>query len=312
MTIDAASLERLATFDDPAAGISERFLQPVLGGTPTVAILARPFAEPAPTAWAVCHSFGMEQIHLYRLEVHVARAMAAAGFLVLRFHGPGYGDSRGGAQDISLQSHLTAAGDAVELLASVPGISRVGVMGARFGGTVAALVAERLSLSLLAVWEPVVDGARFMRDFLWRRVFSDLASGEPREFREASEPMRQLDTRGWADVNGFLLQKEVFDDISKVDLAAGVRTFAGSALLVSVTRTANPSPQVVRLASSLRGHGASCSVEVVTSPHASELGQSHFRADEEIVGKRDTQLEISREVAARTVAWSLAGPGLVE
>jgi len=304
MTVDSAALEGLARFEDPSLGISETFLTPTLGGGGTVAVLARPLGEQAPLGWVVCHSFGMEQIHLYRLEVYVARALAAAGFPVLRFHSQGYGDSEQGADSVSLSSHLDGATDAVSLMAGLEGLGTIGVMGARFGGAVAALTAERLSLPRLALWEPVVSGSRFMRDFLWRRVFSDLASGEPAEAHDSRGPMRQLQARGWADVNGFLLRKEAFDRISQVDLVRDMQRFGGSALVVSVSRTRQPSSGVARLSDHLRSSGARCSLEVVTSRYAPELGQSHFRADEEIVGKKDTQLEIAVEVARRTVAWS--------
>jgi pimeloyl-ACP methyl ester carboxylesterase len=308
MTIDAASLERLARYDDPSAGISEQFLQPVLGGASTVAVLSRPLVPRSSLGWVICHSFAMEHVHLYRLEVFVSRALAAAGFPVLRFHSQGYGDSQGGAVDVSLASHLAGAADAVGLLASSEGVERVGIMGARFGGTVAALTAHRLSLPDLVLWEPVISGSRFMRDFLWRRVFSDLASGDPHEAHDVQGPMSQLESQGWADVNGFLLRKDVFEEVSALDLVAAMGGFSGASLLISVSRSSDPSPGAARLAERLRSGSSDSSLEVVTSQYAAELGQSHFRADEEIVGKKDTQIEITREVAQRTVAWS-AGRG---
>ena len=59
---------------------------------------------------ATCPSFAMEQIHLGRMEVVMARVLAAAGFPVLRYHGQGYGDSQaeGAASEIGLQcDHAT-------------------------------------------------------------------------------------------------------------------------------------------------------------------------------------------------------------
>lgn len=310
MTAQVQELARLSRFEDPRLGISEQFLQPRLGGVGTLAILSRPLGRLAPFGWVLCHSFGMEQVHLYRLEVHVARALSAAGFPVLRFHSPGYGDSQGTAADVSLSSHLAGAADAAELLGAEDGVERVGLMGARFGGTVAAMTADRLGLSLLALWEPVINGQRYMRDFLWRRVFSTLASGEVAgDLTGAPELMRQLRSGGWADVNGFLMREQVFDEISGIDLLRDLRSFTGATLVLSVARSAEPTPGVAKLAERLRGLGGDCRLGVVVSRYAHELGQSHFRADEEIVGKKDTQMEITVEVARLTVAWSLERAG---
>jgi hypothetical protein len=173
------------------------------------------------------------------------------------------------------------------------------------------MTAQRLSLPDLVLWEPVISGSRFMRDFLWRRVFSDLASGEPHEAHDVQGPMRQLESQGWADVNGFLLRKDVFDEVSALDLVADMEGFSGASLLISVSRSSEPSPGAARLAERLRSGSTGSSLEVVTSRYAAELGQSHFRADEEIVGKKDTQLEITMEVARRTVAWG-AGRGAAD
>src|SRR2546430_13924462 len=93
MAVDLELLAQRRSYVDHVAGIAEEFIQPEFGGAPTVAILSRPMAEPFPIGFVLCHSFGMEQVHLSRFDSVMARALAAAGFTVLRFHAPGYGDS---------------------------------------------------------------------------------------------------------------------------------------------------------------------------------------------------------------------------
>src|SRR5205807_1730181 len=139
---------------------------------------------------------GLEQMHLSRLDVVVARALAAAGFPVLRFHGQGYGDSEGTDEHIGLASHLADATDAIRLLSGQPGVERVGVLGARFGGTVAALAAEREGLGLMGLWEPMERGSQCLRDFLRARGFAELvgqveeSGAAPRRPREDRHPVR--------------------------------------------------------------------------------------------------------------------------
>src|SRR5438105_5545724 len=81
----------LPSYRDRRIGIEERFLQPVLAGDRTIAVLSTPLDGPRSLGWVICHSFGMEQIHLQPLEVAAARRLAAAGFPSLRFHAPGCG-----------------------------------------------------------------------------------------------------------------------------------------------------------------------------------------------------------------------------
>src|SRR5438128_4485746 len=131
------------SFEDPEAGVREEFHQPRLGPGRTVAVLSRPTGSSSSVGWVLCHSFGIEQVNLHRLEVLTARAMAAAGFPVLRFHVQGYGDAERRGEPVDVQWHLDGAGDAVALVRELDGVSRVGILGARFGAMVAALTAHR-------------------------------------------------------------------------------------------------------------------------------------------------------------------------
>src|SRR5207253_4503160 len=113
------------------------------------------------------------------LDVITARTMAAAGFPVFRFAGQGYGDSEHGMDTVGLSSHLAEAQDAVELMRQQGGIEQVGILGARFGGAVAAIVAERMGLPYLGLWDPVVRGKQYLREILRSEVLSGiLESGD--------------------------------------------------------------------------------------------------------------------------------------
>src|SRR5439155_191024 len=127
-----------------------------------VAVLSRPLERRRAVGWVICHSFAQEHYRLYRTDVAVARALASTGFLVLRYHGQGYGDSEGRMEDITLSSHLADARDAVRTMRE-QGLEAVGVIGTRFGGTIAAMVADELGAHALAVVDPVMSGREFMR-----------------------------------------------------------------------------------------------------------------------------------------------------
>jgi pimeloyl-ACP methyl ester carboxylesterase len=303
--IDRGRLERHRAYEDEGLGIREEFLQPIIGGAGTVAVLSRPLGPTQSVGWVVCHSFGLEQIHLGRLDVLAARRLSAAGFPVLRYHGQGYGDSQNDRTDIGLSSHLRDATDAAELMLRQEGVRRVGILGAKLGGLVAALAADRLDLDLLGLWEPVVRGSQFARDFLRARLFSEMVGAvRQEEVSDVGELRADLSSQGWVDINGFRLTRDAHDEIARADLGIDLTRFKGRALLVGVSRSAKPSPALSKLRDHLQGLGARCTMEVLTHPLAAQFGQFHFQTVEGGRGKRDMQLELHEEIASTTAAWA--------
>jgi pimeloyl-ACP methyl ester carboxylesterase len=303
--IDAGLLERHRWFENERLGIREEFLQPTIGGAATVAVLSRPLGPSHSIGWLICHSFGLEQIHLGRLDVLAARDLAAAGFPVLRYHGQGYGDSQGVDTDIGLASHLRDATDAVDLMQRQEGVRRVGILGAKLGGLVAARVADRLDLDLLGLWEPVIRGAQFARDLLRARLFSEMVGSVPQEnLTDVGRLREDLSSRGWVDINGLRLTRDAHEEIARADLTTDVARFKGAALLVGVTRSGKPGPALSKLQAHLERIGARCTVEVLTHALAAQFGQFHFQTVEGGRGKQDMQLELHEQIASTTAAWA--------
>src|SRR2546430_7718346 len=144
MPIDEGYLQSLQTFEDRNLGVRETFLRPSFGENESIAILSTPIGAARGIGWVICHSLGMEQMHMQRFEVATARALAAEGLPVLRYHSPGYGDSHGPSSEVSPESPLRDAVAAGQLLSSSEGILGIGLLGARFRGLVPALAAHRL------------------------------------------------------------------------------------------------------------------------------------------------------------------------
>ena len=307
MPVDEDLLLRHRSFEDASTGITEAFLQPTIGSRRTVAVLSGPLGSSFPVGWVILHSFGLEQMHLSRLDVVVARALAAAGFPVLRFHGQGYGDSEATDEPIGLASHLADATDAIRLLSRQPGIERVGVLGARFGGTVAALVAEREGLELMGLWEPMERGSQYLRDLLRARVFAEMVGQSDDRGAAGMEQLRaELASQGWSDIKGIRLSREASEDIGAVDLTRDLTRFSGHALLIGVSRSGRPSAGLRRLEERLTVLGARCTVRSLDDHLAAQFGQFHFQTTDGGRGKIDTQYDLNQRIAAATAAWALA------
>lgn len=293
-------------YEDAAAGLSEEFVQLNLGLGNTIGVLSRPLGNSLPVGWVICHSFGIEQIHLARLDVIVARTLAASGFPVFRFHGQGYGDSEGGIEIVGLTSHLAEAEDAVDFMGRQEGVEEVGILGARFGGTVAALIADRLDLPLLGLWEPIVSGSRYMNDLLRSQLLATMAKGGEGGVSPVQQIRDDLSSRGWSDIRGLRLSAKAHQEIGSVDLGKDLERFSGSALLMSVSRSGQAGPPLLGLRQHLENLGAACTFESIGHQFAGLFGQSRWLTVEGGRTKRDVLLELNETMAGLTARWAVS------
>jgi pimeloyl-ACP methyl ester carboxylesterase len=295
----------LSSFEDPRLGIRERFLTPTLSGIPTVAVLSMPLGRPRSLGWVLCQSFGPDQVTLQGVEVPLTRALSAAGFPVLRFHARGYGDCEPMAGRVTLETHLEDAAEAVELLRNTVDVASVGLTGFKFGGTIAALIADHLAddpipVSALALWEPIVRGRIYVQSLLRLGVMTELISRGREE--DAIEPGEILRQRGALDVQGFPLGVEAFEQMSRVDLRTDLTAFRGSSLVGQVSKSASPRPDVQGLASHLTELGGSSRFEILRHPQAHKLGRPRFQGLAN-GGKADTQADLTDSLIELTTRW---------
>src|SRR5438094_23039 len=106
------------------------------------------------------------------------------------------GQAAGGRR--SMSPHLRGTGMGIDLDLLQDGVEEVGMMGGRFGGAVAALVAGRLGLPYLAMWDPVVRGKQYLRDLLRSEILSGIIeNGEQDGGVHLGKIREALDSEGW-------------------------------------------------------------------------------------------------------------------
>jgi len=306
MALDESLLESHRGFRDDRSGIGEEFLQPTVGSGRTVAVLSRPQGASLPVGRVICHSFGLEQVKLHRLEVVAARALAAAGFPTLRFFVQGYGDSETRGQALEVSWHLDGTMDAISLMRDIGGVTVVGALGVRFGALVAALAAERAELPLLGLWQPFLTGDQFLKDFAQTALFEtmlDQAVGQ--ESQKSEGFMEGFGPEGWRDLNGLRLSRRALDDIAAIDLRRDLRALAGSALVVGISRSGSVPREAAEVAAHLLAIGVQCQQEAVQDEAAPMLGQHQFRKIGDGEVERDIFHDAYLAVAEATVNWAL-------
>ncbi len=152
----------------------------------------------------ICPPLGHEQVHSQRSLRHLADALAAAEFPVLRFDYHGTGDSEGTDEDPeSVAAWLSNIRDAHAWLRHELGCRRVTLIGVRLGATFATYTATETSVEGLVLWAPVVKGRAYVREM---KVLSQ-TSALPRN-----------DTPRGIEAGGLVLTDQMVSELSRLDL----------------------------------------------------------------------------------------------
>jgi uncharacterized protein len=198
----------------------------------------------SPLAFVMSHPFGEEKLWTHRVFVSLARALALRGHSVLRFDYTGAGDSSGTTTGTSLETHVDDLSAAVDVLKTrCTGIERIGLIGMRFGATVAALFAERagsrglhpqLNDGPLVLWDPILDGENYFQELLRSNLSTQLAVfGKVVENREVLQ--ERIRAGGVANVDGYDIGQSLFVSSARKDLlTAEAKRHLGPVFVVQI------------------------------------------------------------------------------
>jgi exosortase A-associated hydrolase 2 len=204
-------------------------------------VVHQPVGTPSGAAWVFCHPFAEEKLWAQRVYVSFARTLAARGAWVVRFDMMGNGDSEGQFSAASVNTMLSDIDCAIRYLEGVSGISRgIGLLGLRFGATLAALAAERSpKVGKLVLWEPIVDGAKYMQEML--RINLTTQSAVYKEIRHNREALVRMMREGTTvNIDGYELAYPCYEQATAVNLKKGRKRFDGSCLIVQIGRDGQP------------------------------------------------------------------------
>lgn len=181
--------------------------RPRLGSSPSGSLLfVPPFAEEANKS--------------RRMVALTARALADAGFLVLRVDLLGCGDSAGELRDASWadwEGDLERAWSWLQREAK----GRTMLWSLRAGALLAASLSVRLDLPAAhLLWQPVTSGRNYLNQFLRLRVAAEaVATGEGRDRATTSALLTRLRAGETVEVAGYELPPDVALPVSSVELA---------------------------------------------------------------------------------------------
>jgi hypothetical protein len=241
----------------------------------------------------ICPSLQAEFLRNYRREVLLGRHLAAAGFVVQRFHYRGTGNSDGETRDVTFESMVT---DALAAAERVRRTSRtVAFVGTRVGAIVAAAAAALLNDVPLALWEPVLEMESYFRDAFRGGLIHELKKGVG-ERRTREDQIEELRQTGTIDVLGYSLDLPLYDSAlgRRLEVEAGDRS--RPVLLVEVSRTKDLPSEHAALVRRWRDRGFAVTTHVVTAaiePWWFVGGRTHHEEQSiaaELVGTTSTWL----------------------
>ena len=162
----------------------------------------------------ICPPIGHEHIRTYWGLRLLAQRFARDGFHVMRFDYTGMGDSAGWIGGVeSLERWSDDVRLAAENLLAESGCSNLSIVGLRMGASLASLAASQSQLPIerLILWDPVIDGSRYLQSLeAMHEQMLDLWVC----------PMETDDDQTGAEILGFFYQRRMLDEINRLDMSS--------------------------------------------------------------------------------------------
>jgi pimeloyl-ACP methyl ester carboxylesterase len=212
-------------------------MQPYYFPTPEAQLFAvyhQPGGASRQTAVLVCYPLFQEYLSTHRTCRQLAGMLGDAGFPVLRFDYFGCGDSGGSAAQASLDRWLSNIAAAAEEIKARANVSKLCVIGLRFGATMATMAACRnASIDSLVLWDPIARGTDYLADLktFHGRVLDEALAHAPGMARPAALDGLSL----------FGFQRSLTEQMRGIDLLTTPERPAQNVLLIESTAgKANP------------------------------------------------------------------------
>ncbi len=116
--------------------------------------------------WILCPSVGIDYMNAWRGLRHLAESLATRGQTLWRIDYPQTGASADPPQQDQPALWVDSIRRLIDQLRSRPDVSGIGLIGFRFGATLAALAAQERPVEALVCWSPIVRGAQLIRQTL--------------------------------------------------------------------------------------------------------------------------------------------------
>ena len=162
----------------------------------------------------VCAPVGQEYVRCHRVSRQLVLRLRRKGFATLRFDYSGCGDSIGEMEQAGLDDWLADVSAAVDYLRAR--YSAVSIIGLRLGATLGLLTSlRRRGIDRLVLWQPVVDGSRFLAELQDQHEAFEERYGWSR-----GESMTLSGIKDATELLGFAFSHAMMREIADLDLGS--------------------------------------------------------------------------------------------
>ena len=121
----------------------------------------------------ICNPMGYEYTHSHRSLKFLADTLSARGHPVFRFDFHGTGNSSGGElEEDKIRLWLADISSVISKARANYPNNKICLIGLRFGGTLASMASETNEVDCLILWEPIVNGRKYIRELTAIAKFS--------------------------------------------------------------------------------------------------------------------------------------------
>jgi len=175
-------------------------------------------------AVVICQPIGHEYINCHRALRQLAVRLCDVGFPVFRFDYYGCGDSSGDAEEGRVSQWVEDSSTAISEAKRRTGLGQVCLVGLRLGGALSTMTSvQRDDVESLVLWDPVVNGKRYLEGLL--RLRKEVLRLRPK-------PGRGRKPQSSMDVLGFPLSDFLRSELEKINLLAIGRKPAKNVLVI--------------------------------------------------------------------------------
>jgi exosortase A-associated hydrolase 2 len=183
-----------------------------------------------------CHPFAEEKLIAHRVMVNMARALTREGIHCLRFDFMGHGDSEGNFEDSTIETRLSDTRCAANLLRKKADIGKLGLIGVRFGGTLAALACSTIDQpDFLVLVAPIVDGKAYIENLLRSNLTTQMATYK-KIIKDRKALIGDLYAGNTVNIDGYLISKELYVHMDSINLLREPVPSAANILIIPVLR----------------------------------------------------------------------------
>lgn len=200
----------------------------------------------------LCYPWGFEYVNSHRSMVRLATLLSQAGYHVLRFDYYGTGDSAGEDREADLEGAKGDIATAIGELRDLSGVDSVSIIGLRIGAVLGVQVAQDIPLTVdrIVLWDPVIDGARYLEELYSLDDNSEISGVGP----ASVFPVEQ---GGGREVMGLPLTTRVASELSGIKLTTAMAGLPHAMLAISTRH----SPGQKRLKAHMEAIGAGSAFE---------------------------------------------------